>query len=74
MSGVLCFNRRSGQNSLSVCAYYASSPLQAGKTVTWIVLPTVNTSVFSGEPSLHVFAAWTGLTPMYGARCERSAL
>jgi hypothetical protein len=49
--------RRSGQNSLSVCVYYASAPLQAGKTVTRIVLPNVSTSVVSGQPSLHVFAA-----------------
>jgi hypothetical protein len=46
----------SGQNSLPVCVYDASVALQAGKTVTRVVLPDVSSGVASGSQSLHVFA------------------
>jgi hypothetical protein len=49
-------NRATGQNSLPVCVYDASVPLQAGKTVTRVVLPDVSSGVASGSPSLHIFA------------------
>jgi hypothetical protein len=34
----------------------ASVALQAGKTVTWVVLPDDSSGVASGSPSLHIFA------------------
>ncbi len=49
-------NRATGQNSLPVCVYSASVPLQAGQTVTRVVLPDVSSAVASGNPSLHVLA------------------
>jgi hypothetical protein len=49
-------NRATGQNSLPVCVYSASVPLQAGQTVTRVVLPDVSPGVASGSPSLHIFA------------------
>jgi hypothetical protein len=51
-----CTWRASGQNSLPVCVYDASVALQAGKTVTRVVLPDVSSGVVSGSPSLHIFA------------------
>jgi hypothetical protein len=49
-------NRATGQNALPVCVFDASVPLQAGKTVSMIVLPDVSSGVTSGSPSLHIFA------------------
>ncbi len=49
-------NRASGQNSLPVCVYDTSVPLQAGQPVARIVLPDVSGGVTSGSPSLHIFA------------------
>ena len=49
-------NRATGQNTLPVCVFDASVPLQAGKTVSMIVLPDVSSGVTSGSPSLHIFA------------------
>jgi len=49
-------NRAPGQNALTVCVFDASVPLQAGKTVSMIVLPDVSSGVTSGSPSLHIFA------------------
>ena len=48
--------RVNGQNSLPVCVYDASMALQAGKTVTRVVLPDVGSGVTSGNPSLRIFA------------------
>jgi hypothetical protein len=47
-------NRPNGKDSLPVCVFDASTPLQS---VTRIVLPNVSGSVTSGVPSLRIFAA-----------------
>jgi len=39
-----------------VCVYDASVPLQAGKTVTQVILPDLSSGVASGSPSLRIFA------------------
>lgn len=49
-------NRTSGPNTLPVCVFYASTPIQSGKIVAQIVLPDVSADVTSGQPSMHVFA------------------
>jgi hypothetical protein len=51
-----CTRRSSGQNSLPVCVYGASVALQAGKTVTRVVLPDVGSGVTPGSPFLHISA------------------
>jgi hypothetical protein len=53
-------NGPSGQNSLDVCIYEAATPLQAGKTVSYVVLPDVSAGVKADVPALHVFAATIG--------------
>jgi hypothetical protein len=44
--------RASGQNALPVCVYSASVALQAGKTVTRVVLPDVGSGVTSRHPCI----------------------
>lgn len=64
VSGVALYmpyrNRASGQNSLPVCVYDASVPLQAGQPVARIILPDTGAGVVSGSPSLHIFAVTIG--------------
>jgi hypothetical protein len=43
-----------------VNVYFVSVPLQAGKTVSTIVLPNVSHGVTSGSPAMHIFAVAAG--------------
>jgi hypothetical protein len=39
-----------------VKVFFAGVPLQAGKTVSAVILPNVGSAVASGTPTMHVFA------------------
>jgi hypothetical protein len=49
-------NRSFGMESQHVCVFFASVSLQAGKTVSEIILPDVSSGPVANQPSLHVFA------------------
>jgi beta-glucosidase len=56
------------QTDHPVSIYFASVPLQAGKTVASVTLPTVSAGVGSGITALHVFAMAIGSgTPTIGS-------
>jgi beta-glucosidase len=58
----------STQTDHPVSIYFASVPLQAGKTVASVTLPTVSAGVGSGITALHVFAMAIGSgTPTIGS-------
>jgi len=42
-------NTSTGHSTRSVAVYYASVPLQAGKTVQYVTLPTISNGVTSGR-------------------------
>jgi beta-glucosidase len=55
------------QTAHPVSIYFASVPLQAGKTVASVTLPTVSAGAGNGITALHVFAMATGSgTPTIG--------
>ena len=55
------------QTDHPVSIYFASVPLQAGKTVASVTLPTVSASAGNGITALHVFAVAVGTgTPTIG--------
>ena len=55
------------QTDHPVSIYFASVPLQAGKTVASVTLPTVSASAGNGITALHVFAVGIGTgTPTIG--------
>jgi beta-glucosidase len=57
----------STQTAHPVSIYFASVPLQAGKTVATVTLPTVSASAGNGITALHVFAIGVGSgTPTSG--------
>jgi hypothetical protein len=57
----------STQTAHPVSIYFASVPLQAGKTVASVTLPTVSASAGNGITALHVFAMAVGSgTPTIG--------
>jgi beta-glucosidase len=57
----------STQTAHPVSVYFASVPLQAGKTVASVTLPTVSTSAGNGVTAMHVFAVAIGSgTPTAG--------
>lgn len=57
----------STQTDHPVSIYFASVPLEAGKTVASVTLPTVSASVGSGVNALHIFAMAIGTgTPTSG--------
>jgi beta-glucosidase len=43
-----------------VSIYFASVPLQAGKTVASVTLPTVSATVGNGITAMHIFAMAIG--------------
>ncbi len=43
-----------------VSVYYASVPLQAGKTVAYVTLPDISQGVGNGQPAMHIFAMGIG--------------
>ncbi|HZC69154.1 MAG TPA: glycoside hydrolase family 3 C-terminal domain-containing protein [Jatrophihabitans sp.] len=49
-------NTPTGRNSHPVSVYYASVPLQSGKTVQYLTLPDVSHGAVSGQVAMHVFA------------------
>jgi beta-glucosidase len=53
------FNINGGRQNQTVSLYYASVPLQAGKTIRYLQLPNVNDGVLPGNV-MHVFAIATG--------------
>jgi beta-glucosidase len=58
----------STQTAHPVSIYFASVPLQAGKTVASVTLPTVSASAGNGTTALHVFAMAVGSgTPTTGS-------
>jgi hypothetical protein len=58
----------STQTDHPVSIYFASVPLQAGKTVASVTLPTVSAGVGNGITALHVFAMAIGSgTPTIGS-------
>jgi alpha-galactosidase len=58
----MTYRNRGGnvQQAHQINVYYVSVPLQAGKTVTGLTLPTVSGSVTSGSPAMHIFAIAVG--------------
>ena len=55
--------------------YFASVPLQAGKTVASVTLPTVSSGVGNGVNALHIFAIAIGSgTPTIGSSSVRTSL
>ena len=50
----------STQTPHPVSVYFASVPLQAGKTVASVTLPTVSSGVGNGVTAMHIFAIATG--------------
>ncbi len=59
----------STQTAHPVSIYFASVPLQAGKTVASVTLPTVSAGVGNGITALHIFAMAIGSgTPTSGRR------
>jgi hypothetical protein len=58
----MAYRNRSGnvQQAHQINAYYVSVPLQAGKTVTGLSLPTVSGTAVSGRPAMHIFAIAVG--------------
>jgi hypothetical protein len=50
----------STQTPHPVSVYFASVPLQAGKTVASVTLPTVSSGVGNGVTAMHIFAMATG--------------
>ncbi len=52
-------NIGSGKLNQTVSLYYASVPLQAGKTIRYLQLPNVNDGVLHGNV-MHVYAIATG--------------
>jgi beta-glucosidase len=48
------------QDAHAVKVFYASVPLQAGKTVAAVVLPNVGSTVASGTPLMHIFGLGIG--------------
>ena len=58
----------STQTAHPVSIYFASVPLQAGKTVASVTLPTVSAGAGNGITALHVFAMAIGSgTPTIGS-------
>jgi beta-glucosidase len=53
-------NNPGGQQNQTVHVYYASVPLQAGKTISYLALPDVSQGVTDGTPAMHLFAVATG--------------
>jgi beta-glucosidase len=53
-------NNPGGQQNQTVHLYYASVPLQAGKTISDLILPNVSQGVTQGAPAMHIFAVATG--------------
>jgi beta-glucosidase len=53
-------NGPSGQQNQKVSIYYASAPLQAGKTVQYLTLPNVSARAMTGQTAMHVFAIAVG--------------
>jgi hypothetical protein len=54
----MTYRNRSGnvQQAHQINVYYLTVPLQAGKTVTGVTLPTVGGTAVSGSPAMHIFA------------------
>jgi beta-glucosidase len=52
-------NNPSGKQNQNVSIYFASVPLQAGKTVKYVTLPDVGAAV-QGSTAMHIFAAGFG--------------
>jgi hypothetical protein len=53
-------NNPGGRQDQTVHVYYASVPLQAGKTVKYLSLPNVSQGVTQGTAAMHVFAVAIG--------------
>ena len=60
LTSVPYINNPTGQQNQKVSVYYASTPLQAGKTVAYVTLPNVNYPVTIGATVMHVFAVAIG--------------
>ncbi|MFC0435160.1 glycoside hydrolase family 3 C-terminal domain-containing protein [Kutzneria buriramensis] len=60
VAGLPYLNNSGGQQTQHVNMYYASVPLQAGKTVAVVTLPNVTSVATQGQPKLHVFAVAAG--------------
>ena len=56
----------STQTAHPVSVYYASVPLDKGKTVASVTLPTVSSGVGNGVNAMHIFAIATGSGTLTG--------
>jgi beta-glucosidase len=62
-----------GQHPVSI--YYASEPLESGKTVKSVTLPTVSSGIGNGVNAMHIFAIAVGSgTPTSGSSSARTNL
>jgi len=52
-------NTPSGKLTQQVSVYYASLPLQSGKTVKYVTLPDISATAVSGATAMHIFAIST---------------
>jgi beta-glucosidase-like glycosyl hydrolase len=58
-----------------VSIYYASVPLESGKTVKSVTLPTVSSGIGNGVNTMHIFAIAVGSgTPTSGSSSARTSL
>jgi beta-glucosidase len=53
-------NTTTGRNNHAVSLYYASVPLQSGKTIRYLTLPDISHGAVSGQVALHVFSVAIG--------------
>jgi len=60
LTSVPYINTTTGRKNHTVSVYYASAPLQAGKTVQYVTLPDFSQGATSGQTAMHVFAAAVG--------------
>ncbi|HUE28475.1 MAG TPA: glycoside hydrolase family 3 C-terminal domain-containing protein [Solirubrobacteraceae bacterium] len=65
----------SGNTQHPVSVYYASVPLESGKTVSSVTLPTISSGVGNGVNAMHIFAIAVGSgTPTSASSSVRSSL
>jgi hypothetical protein len=60
LASVPYINTPTGKQTQKVSVYYASVPLQPGKTVRYVTLPDVSQAAVQGSAAMHIFAMTAG--------------
>jgi beta-glucosidase len=60
LASVPYINTPTGKQTQKVSVYYASVPLQPGKTVRYVTLPDVSQAAVQGSAAMHIFAMTVG--------------